>query len=183
MVNYANTQLYELIEHDTQGNPVVYRGYTTQPLHQRLSKHRTDFKLWKEGKFHYVSSFEVLKHGPARIELVRSVCCFNIKEASRAEGLFIRELPTCVNILKNYETRVEHYNANKETILAKNSAYNQANKEKMNAYIKAYRDANRDTILAQKAEKVTCECGVVSNRSHMARHQKSWRHFHNFIHM
>jgi predicted GIY-YIG superfamily endonuclease len=98
MVNYAQTQLYELIEHDESGQPVVYRGQTTQPLHRRLAQHRKLFKLWKEGKHRYLSSFEVLKHGCGRIELVRVVNCANKREANREEGKFIREPPRCVNI-------------------------------------------------------------------------------------
>lgn len=198
MPNYANTQLYELIEHDTQGNPVVYRGHTTQPLHQRLSDHRKDFKRWKEGKMTYVSCFEVLKHGPARIELVKVVSCLNKKEANREEGKFIRELPTCVNILKNYANKAEHYQANRETLIVKMKAYHQANKETANAKMKEYRQANRetlnakskeyhqankDTINAKRKEKVTCECGAVVSRGYMSDHRNSWKHIHDFIHM
>jgi hypothetical protein len=228
MPNYANTQLYELIEHDTQGNPIVYRGHTTQPLHKRLAGHRKDFKYCKEGKGKYCSSFEVLKHGPARIELVRVVSCFDKREANREEGKFIRELPTCVNICKNYANKGEHYQANKETKLAKSKEYYeenkdnikakakeyqqanketikakdkeyyqankdtikekakeyyQANKETRKARVKTYHQANKDTIKTRKGEKVTCECGVVVNRSSMSLHRKTWKHIHDFIHM
>jgi hypothetical protein len=198
MVNYANTQLYELIEHDTQGNPVVYRGHTTQPLHKRLASHRDDFKRWKEGKQNYVSSYEVLKHGPARIELVRVVCCFNKKEANREEGKFIRELPTCVNIRKNYSNFAEMYDANKETILAKQKKYYQANKETklskakeyrnanketIYAKMKEYRNANKETLNAYKAEKIQCECGAIIARNNLINHRKTWKHFCDFIHI
>ena len=198
MPNYANTQLYELIEHDENGNPVVYRGHTTQPLHQRLSNHRSHFKKWKEGKYHYVSSFEVLKHGPARIELVRSVCVFNKKEANREEGKFIRELPTCVNINKNeYGNPTEWYKGNKETILARRKEYHQANKEILNAKNKEYREknkekllakaknykiANKETLKATRSKKVTCECGAVISQGALAKHYKSWKHIYDFIH-
>lgn len=197
MPNYANTQLYELIEHDEKGIAHVYRGHTTGPLRKRLSQHRLRFKEWKEGKYHFVSSFEVLKHGPARIELVRVVSCLNKKEAHREEGKFIRELPTCVNILKNYANRAEHYNANKETIKAKAKAYHHANKETKLAKIKAYQNANKDTIIAQKKkryeanrdtilaykkEKVTCECGAVVGRGDITRHRNTHKHIHDFIH-
>jgi glycerol-3-phosphate dehydrogenase len=199
MPNYTETKLYELIEHDESGEPVVYRGHTTQPLHQRLAGHRRDFKLWKEDKYSYVSSYEVLKHGPARIELVRTVCCLNKKEANREEGKFIRELPTCVNILKNkYATRAEWYEANKDILISKTKAYHQANKQTrnakqkeyhqankqtLNAKQKEYRRANKQTILAYKAEKIQCECGAIIARNNLANHRNTWKHFCDFIHI
>jgi hypothetical protein len=152
MPNYQNTQLYELIEHDENGNPVVYRGHTTQPLHKRLRDHRKHFKGWKESKQNYCSSYEVLKHGPGRIELVRVVCCLNVKEANREEGKFIREVE-CVNIRKNkYANDAERYQLNKETISAKLKEYRNANKETLNAKNKEYRKANKETISAKKKE-------------------------------
>ena len=106
MPNYANNQLYELIEHDEEGNAHVYRGRTTQPLHKRLGDHRSDFRGWTLGvSKKYCSSFEVLKYGQGKIEFVRDAPCSNRKEANRLEGEFIRELPTCVNILKNKNAR------------------------------------------------------------------------------
>jgi hypothetical protein len=198
MPNYANTQLYELIEHDENGNPVVYRGSTTQPLHQRLAGHRSKFIEWNNEKTNYCSSYEVLKHGPARIELVRVVCCLNKKEANREEGKFIRELPTCVNLRKNYANHAERYkvnkeivsakgkeyrNANKETIKARKKAYRLANQEAMIEKAKAYYQTNKETIKIKKAEKVTCECGAVSRYNHLARHRNTWKHFNDFIHL
>jgi hypothetical protein len=125
----------------------------------------------------------VLKHGLARIELVRVVCCFNKKEANRAEGLFIRELPTCVNICKNYANRAEYRKANKDIILAKAKVYHQENKDIILARKKERYDENRDTLIAHKKEKVTCECGAVVNRSGMSLHRNAWKHFNDFIHL
>jgi hypothetical protein len=154
MPNYANTQLYELIEHDEEGNAHVYRGHTTQPLHKRLAQHRSNFKSWKEGRRDYCSSFEVLKHGLARIELVRVVSCFNVKEANREEGKFIRELPTCVNTHKNtFANFAEWYEKNKEPKNAYDKAYRKANKETIFTQRKAYRHANKDTIKAKNKKR------------------------------
>jgi hypothetical protein len=167
MPNYANTQLYEIIEHDENGEPVVYRGHTTQPLHKRLWDHRVDFKQWKNGNKKYCSSFEVLKHGPGRIELVRVVCCFNIKEAIREEGKFIRELPTCVNIVKNKcPNRAERYEANKDAEIAKQAEY---------------RKTHNKSIKAKRSEKVTCECGAVIRHNDMTRHRNRMTHIKALI--
>ena len=212
MPNYAETQLYELIEYDENGEPVVYRGHTTGPLRKRLSVHRSNFKSWLNGKKKYCSSYEVLKHGNARIELVRVVCCLNKKDASRAEGLFIRELPTCVNIRKNYEKK-EYYEANKQKLIAKQAEYYEANKEVVKAkhakyyetnkevvkeyyteYYEAnkqkliakqaeYYEANKEVVKAREAEKVTCECGAVICRGKLSRHRNTLKHIHDFIHL
>ena len=154
MPNYAETKLYELISHDENGEPVVYRGHTTQPLRNRKSEHISKYRAWlKDNTKEYCTSYEVLKHGKPRIELVRMICCNNVMEANREEGKFIRELPTCVNILKNkYENKAEYYQANKETRKAKDKEYYQANKDTINARVKEYRKANKDTINAKLRE-------------------------------
>ena len=167
MVNYQNTQLYELIEYDENGQPVVYRGHTTQPLHKRLDLHRRKFKCWKEGKEAYCSSFEVLKHGPARIEFVRSAPCFSKKEANREEGKFIRELPSCVNICKNY-TRKDHFDENKTAIYQLRCEWRKKNKEKL-----------KEKYLSE----IKCECGSSVTYSHLNRHRNTWKHIYDFIHM
>ena len=144
MPNYSETKLYELISHDQQGNPVVYRGHTTQPLHKRLCEHQTRYKAWvKDNTKEYYSSYEVLKHGNARIELVRTVCCNNVMEAKRAEGVFIREVP-CVNKHIAGRTLKEWWQDNKDVLLAKKKTYDQANKEKKKAYNEANKQAQRE---------------------------------------
>jgi hypothetical protein len=186
MPNYANTQLYELIEHDENDVPVVYRGQTTQTLHKRLSSHRSNYKRWLKGEANYCTSFEVLKHGNASIELVRIVCCLNKKQANRAEGLFIREQPSCINIQKNYEKKEyceKYYEANKEKIKAKTKGYRNANTEVLHVYHKEYRKKNKETIKASKAKKTTCECGAVICLGDIAKHRKTWKHTHDFIHL
>ena len=197
MPNYCDTQLYELIESDENGAPVIYRGHTTQPLHKRLAEHRRHFKLWKEGKIrNYYSSYEVLKHGPARIEFVRAAPCFTKKEANREEGKFIRELPTCVNIQKNYETNKEHYQANIESIKKQraqhyqenkevkhtmNIEYYKKNKQRIKTKVSEYRNANKDKRNARDKANVTCECGAVVRRDYISRHRNTSAHIHSFI--
>lgn len=197
MVNYQNTQLYEIIEHDQEGNAHVYRGRTTQSLRKRLSSHRKDFKRWKEGKATYCSSFEVLKHGPARIEFIRNAPCFSSKEANRLEGIFIRELPTCVNTNKNVfnekERRTELYNRNKEFILKQQKIWREAHKEQKKETDKKYYEKNKERLKNQNKEylkkkdkylkeKIICECGVTVSRGYQKKHEKSFKHIDWFIH-
>jgi hypothetical protein len=48
----------------------VYIGSTTQTLQKRLSKHKSDYKQYQNGKVNYISSYEILKYGDAKIELI-----------------------------------------------------------------------------------------------------------------
>lgn len=202
MPNYSETKLYELISHDQQGNPVVYRGHTTQPLHKRLCEHQTRYKAWvKDNTKEYYSSYEVLKHGNARIELVRVVKCANVMEAKRAEGLFIRESP-CVNKCIAGRTFKEYYQEHKDEIKIRVKKYNEEHNDEKKAYIKKYceehkgkkkgydkkyHQEHKDEIKAYRknyyqankeklSEKVTCECGIEIQRTSLLRHCKSKKH-------
>ena len=202
MPNYSETKLYELISHDQQGNPVVYRGHTTQPLHKRLSEHHKKYKVWlKDNTKAYYSSYEVLKHGNARIELVRVIHCNNVMEAKRAEGLFIREAP-CVNkyiagrTLKEWndehkdkisEDHKKYYQEHKDEIKAYCKKYHQEHKDEKKAYKKKYREEHKEEFKQKHknyyqenkekwSEKVTCECGIEIQRVSLLRHCKSKKH-------
>ena len=59
--------VYSIRTHQTTD---IYIGSTTQPLSKRMVNHRTDYKNYLDGKYHYVSSYEILKHGDAYIELI-----------------------------------------------------------------------------------------------------------------
>jgi len=197
MLDYSETKLYELISHDENGEPVVYRGRTVQSLHQRMAGHLRSFDSWLNGKGGYCSSYEVLKYGGARIELVRIVCCLNIKDANRVEGLFIRELPTCVNIIKNmYHSYEQYYTENKNIIINRVYKYRNAHKDTLKKYKDEYYQINKDTIkanshkryhsnketiLAKEREKVTCECGEVLTRGKLSRHRKRMTHIRKLI--
>lgn len=202
MPNYSETKLYELISHDQQGNPVVYRGHTTQPLHKRLSEHNRKYNTWiKDNTKAYYSSFEVIKHGNARIELVRVIHCNNVMEAKRAEGLFIREAP-CVNKYIAGRTTKEWCDEHKDKISEDHKKKYQMNKDEKKAYDKKYREENKDKIKEYKKkyreehkekfkqkhvnyyqenkdkwnEKVMCECGIEIQRCSLLRHCKSKKH-------
>ena len=58
-MDYKNGKIYTIRSHQTDE---IYIGSTTQTLTKRLSKHKTDYKYWKNGKQHYISSFELIRH-------------------------------------------------------------------------------------------------------------------------
>ena len=55
MVNYANSKVYKIWS--PQGDK-IYIGSTTKIyLSQRMDKHRSDYKRYLNGNFHYITSF------------------------------------------------------------------------------------------------------------------------------
>ena len=96
--NYANTNLYELRTLTEGYEHLVYRGKTTRDISKRLWEHKRDFKHFMAGTSnrHFCSSFEIVKHGNVKIELVRVANCRDKKHSNRVEGEFIREVE-CVN--------------------------------------------------------------------------------------
>jgi hypothetical protein len=53
--------------------PSVYIGSTKEPIARRLNGHRRSFKLFQAGGRSSMSSFEIVKHDDAQIELIREI--------------------------------------------------------------------------------------------------------------
>jgi len=60
-------RVYRIYSPDTD---LVYIGSTRTTLEQRFWAHKYKFRRWQLGKTDYTSSFEIMKHGNAQIELV-----------------------------------------------------------------------------------------------------------------
>jgi len=88
------------------GGNLTYVGSTTKKLQCRLSKHKTDYKRWQEGKIRYITSFDVVKH-EHKITLIEE--CTEEARQER-EGHWIRTL-TCVN---KYVAGRTHEESNRE---------------------------------------------------------------------
>ena len=67
MNKYNNSKIYKIID-NTNGS--VYIGSTTQSINKRLSEHISNYKRYLNGKYHYNSSFEIIKNGNCKIELL-----------------------------------------------------------------------------------------------------------------
>lgn len=55
--NYKNGKIYSIRSHQTNK---VYYGSTAQLLCKRIAAHRANYKLYIDGKYHYVTSFEFM---------------------------------------------------------------------------------------------------------------------------
>jgi len=157
-VNYANGKIYTIRCHEEP--ELIYVGSTTQTLSMRLAKHKSNMKSYGDGKCSNVTSFQIIKHPSAYIELLELFPCDSKIELHKREGELMRKI-NCVNRCIAGRTPKEYYDDNKEKILLRK---------------KKYHDDNKEKISAQRAEKITCECGVEITRKCLKRHQKTKKH-------
>jgi hypothetical protein len=158
MPNYLNGKVYAIRSHQTEQ---VYIGSTVERLSARMSKHRAQYKFYKNGKGHYYTSFKMLDYPDAYIELLEKHPCLCREELERLEGQYIRAEPNAVNKIIAGRTRAEHY---------------RDNAEQLNARQKEYYHNNTEKIRAQHKQKHDCPCGGKYTTSDKAKHLKTKKH-------
>ena len=84
----------------------VYVGSTKQLLRNRLSKHKVNFRAWQKGKGCYVTSFEILAHDDAEIELIEEREFGDKQAMLECEKYWVQTLDT-VNKFRPIFTRDE----------------------------------------------------------------------------
>jgi predicted GIY-YIG superfamily endonuclease len=97
MVNYENSKVYKIWS--TQGDKIYIGSTTKQYLSQRMDKHRTDYKRWKDNRSNFITSFKIFEEYGLEncfIELLEAKICNSKDELKQLEGKYIREL-ACVN--------------------------------------------------------------------------------------
>ena len=93
--DYQKGKIYSL---RSSHSDEVYYGSTIQKLSVRKAKHIYDYKRYLAGKYHYVSSFNVIKYDDCRIVLEEAYPCNSKAKLEKREGEIIRE-KTCINKL------------------------------------------------------------------------------------
>jgi hypothetical protein len=73
----------------------VYVGSTKTTLAARLSRHRSDYRGYLRGRYHYVSSFAVLDHPDATIDLLEEAEYHDVQQFREREAYWIQRLPSC----------------------------------------------------------------------------------------
>lgn len=141
-----------------------YIGSTTQSLNQRFSKHKWDYKCWKEGKLNKnITSFDLFE------EYGFENCCIELlEEVNDISQLKIREqfwINNTQNIVNNFRA-----------IFIGHKEYYKNNLEYFKEYFKKYYEHKKEHIKEYKKkytkEKVKCECGSFISRSSLTRHKK-----------
>ena len=182
-MDYKNGKIYTIRSYQTDE---IYIGSTTQTLTKRLSKHKYQFKYWKEGKYNHISSFELIKYEDAYIELLELCPCDSKMELERREGELIRSMD-CVNKRIEGRTIKEYREENKEKIKMREKIYWEENKDKMKEYHKEWRETNKDKISGygkkyneankdKLKQKINCECGGKYTHQGKSTHLKTNRH-------
>ena len=147
MVNYANSKVYRLVCNITKKE---YIGSTTDKLNRRLSKHRSDYKNYIDGKNKYISSFEILENDNYSIVLIENFACNSKEELLQRERYFI-ENTDCVNYrlpIKTDEEYKEYYKEYEKSDICKKrrKEHRQKNVEHYTEYTKQYRASNKEKI-------------------------------------
>jgi hypothetical protein len=139
-------KIYAIKSNQTE---LIYIGSTIQELNERFDRHKSTYKVYINGKYNFVSSFDILQYDDAYIELIEDYTCNNKTELKRREGIIIQEKlqqNVCVNMRIAGRTEKQYYHDNREQI-------------------KEY-----------KKQKITCECGSIFRICDRARHNKTIKH-------
>jgi hypothetical protein len=140
--NMISGKIYMISSPSTDG---VYIGSTQKTLKERLAQHRTNYKCHLNGKYQYVTSFEIIKYDDNMIVLLEDVVCNTIDDLRKRERYYI-ELYKCVNkvipIREHKEAQEHYYKNNKDQLKEKKREYCEKNKDK----IKQYRENNKDNM-------------------------------------
>ena len=134
---YERGKIYVIRSHKT---PLIYVGSTIEPLlSNRLSKHKGHYKRYKNGRnVSYCASYDIIEiDEDCYIELYEDYPCENRQQLRKREGQVIRELD-CINKVVAGRTRKEHYNENKERLLAISREWRENNPEYHKQHGKKY---------------------------------------------
>ncbi len=89
----------------------IYIGSSMTAKEKRLSKHKCDWKRWKDGKRRNCASFELFEIGEVKIHIVMDIPddISNI-ELRKIEQIYLDNCK-CVNIKKSYRSKEQkiHY--------------------------------------------------------------------------
>ena len=148
---YQKGKIYKIAD---VGYNKCYIGSTIEPLSNRLSKHRAQYKLYKVGKKNKVLLFDMFdEYGMdnCKIELIENYPCDSIEELRKREGGYIKETD-CINRCVAGRTKDEWYWDNKEHCNLKSIKNYEENKEYYLLKMKEYATKNKETIRARNAK-------------------------------
>ena len=157
-LRYRKGKIYTIRSHLTDR---VYVGSTRTTLSKRIGKHRSNYRVYKNGKGRKVMVYDLFDQDPnCYIELHEYYPCNSKVELNKREGQVIRELD-CVNKCIAGRTRQQ---------------YRIDNREQISAYDKQHYQYNKQRILEHKKQSYNCQCGSKYTNAHKARHFKSKKH-------
>lgn len=142
-----------------------YVGSTKQLLRQRFSTHKYDFRAWQKGKGCYVTSFEILAHDDAEIELIEEREFGDKQAMLECEKYWIQTLDT-VNKFRPILTRderrqdlIEWKYRSRDKKLAHQKKYNDEHKVQHTDYMKTYTSTCPHCALAMRKDNLKRHIG------------------------
>lgn len=157
MEKYNNGKIYVIKSND---DSIEYIGSTINSLSDRLSDHISDYKRYLDGRYSYITSFEVLKLKDPFIVLLEDYPCSSKKELHEREKYWIK-LKKCVNKAIPCRSKKEWYNDNKNYVINKS---------------KKHYETNKETIKEKHRCRILCNCGSYFTLGNKNRHLKSKKH-------
>ncbi len=178
---YENGKIYTIVCDDG----AVYVGSTIRTLNDRLASHRTDKTCCM---YKYIYKSYDGDWSKCKIELYELYSCNNKKELWNREGKIIQLIGTInkkiagrtrkeYEELRKDEKKIyfkEYRKKNKEILQEKNIQYREDNKEKLQNYER--NRSNKNERLEKQKETIECDCGCISTRKHLPRHQRTPKH-------
>jgi hypothetical protein len=156
MIDYQQGKIYK-IECNVTGK--VYIGSTCEPiLARRLAGHITSYKRYLNGKFNYISSFDVLQNRNYDIVLIESYPC-NSKDELHARERYHTNDIDCVNKIK-----------------VQGMINELGEKEYKKQYDKYNYEKNKYKIIEKFKEKHNCTCGGKYTHINKQQHIRSVKH-------
>jgi len=182
---YSNGKIYKIISENSEK---YYIGSTTQPLSKRFSDHKSNYKMFQNGKYDNCSSFNVVKEENCKIILIEEYPCENKNQLESRERYWIEQFKNnIVNKVIPTRTDKEYYNDNKDKAKEYrdghkqetkqyNQKYYEEQKDKIKEKTKNYRLNNLDIIKQKQKIKHNCDCGGKYTNSGKSEHIKTTRH-------
>lgn len=189
MFNNTILGIIYLIKHKTCDDKKVYVGSTIN-LKRRIRDHGQNCNNEKSKAYNYNLYKYIRENGGFNeyefIILEFYICNFK-HELHHREDDYIKMYDNNLNSKRAYLTRQEYkkkiseinkkyFNENKEKVYKKNKKYSDKNKDKIAKYKQEHYENNKDKINEQRKEKITCECGSIVRKQHIARHRKTLKH-------
>ena len=175
MVNYNNGKICKIEPICTHDEGDIYIGSTTKEyLSQRMSKHKTDYKRWLQGKQGYLTSYKLFDKYDIKncqIILIESVNANSKDELHSREAHYIK-MSKCVNNKIPLRSKQEYRDDNKEKIKIKNKLFYQDNKQ----YFLDIQEKKSEYQKEKRTHPFYCKCGSQYTYGHKLRHLQTKKH-------
>jgi hypothetical protein len=191
-IDYSKSCIYKIV----CKNPEImdcYVGSTTNLIKRRYQHKSCCNNINNKHHNLYVYEFIRSNGGFENWDFIQiqKFNCDNKEELHRRERYYIETLMSTLNKIRPTRTqreyqqdnrelfnkiRKKYYKQHKEIISEKAKNYREKNREIISEKAKNYREQNREIISEKAKEKMTCECGIIYNKSNKSHHYKTHKH-------